>query len=107
MRAWKIYKVKDDAIIAPTTTLKCCFCLQELLLHDFRPLHRKKDQDDFYHCDIHMKCPKCSFFITFGVPITEEEYNNLASSNLHNKILIKYYEDEERIKKRLKIYNYW
>ena len=110
-RKWKIVETEKGAAIVPTFELKCPFCGTTLILHDFAAYHNKIH--NFYHVDIHMKCPNCSWWTTFGVPITKEEYEKLSKSPLNRKILrweltkILNNEDKEKIEERLRSWGYW
>ena len=110
MRYWKVVKSKKGAIILPVQPLICPFCGNEMIIHDFRAIYQKSF--NFYHCDIHMKCPNCSFWCIFGVPISKEEYEELVKSPLHGRVLkeelIKIYPKYgELLKERLKKLGYW
>lgn len=111
MREWKITETNKGTIIIPSRVLHCVFCGEPLLLHDF--ICSKNFSFDFYHCDVHLKCPNCNWFVTFGVPITEEEYNKLVKSPLHHRILkweivdLVKEKDKEKIEERLKSFGYW
>ena len=108
---WTLRNTDRGIIIEPNEDLYCPICREKLILHDFRVgQHGIKK---FYHCDVHMKCPKCSLWLTFGVPISEDEFNMLRSSQLHGKILtdelmfVLNEEDKEKIKERLDSWGYW
>lgn len=82
---WRVKDTKLGAVIIPEDLIKCPICGSILLLHDFRCYYHRGIE--LRHCDIHMKCPRCGFFATFGVPISEEEFRKLSSSPLHGKVL--------------------
>ena len=116
MSNWEVVKTKYGYIIKPKEIIYCPLDGTPLLLHDFRVSYEPVKK--FYHCDVHMKCPKCSIWLTFGVPIGRDEFEKLKSSSLHGKTIthevleyLKYVnlskEEEEEIKKRLKSWNYW
>lgn len=120
---WKV--IKNDVfgyIIVPSDDLAshliCPFCTSVLLYHQF--VCFKRTVYPKLHCDIHFKCPKCGYFVTFGVPIGEEEYRLLRSSPLHGKVLdgetaIKVTrlfigvpkKDEEEVMERMRRWGYW
>ena len=112
---WEIKKTSKGYVIVPREPLYCPFCGHMLVLHDFRCAISPQSSSGGYlfrHVDVHMKCPNCSFFVTFGIPISREDYEKLVSSPLHGRILIhelreiiseKYREIEERIKR----WGYW
>jgi len=113
MRHWKIVKHGVlGHIPAPIEPLKCPFCENNLILHDFRASWASQG---FYHVDVHMKCHKCDFWACFGVPITPEEHLKLNRSPVHGRVLtheitsIKdvYKFNEAEIKERLKRFGYW
>ncbi len=105
MRRWRIEKL-DDYIIMPTMDFKCPFCGHRLYLHAF---HASGPSYGFYHCDVHMKCPNCSGFFTFGVPISKDEFLLLSKSKYNHHIFSKditlLYGDE--VKDRLESWGYW
>lgn len=69
---WVINDVNGNAVILPSEPLYCPICGEELLLHDFRCYaHRYPDgQPELRHCDVHLKCPGCGLWLTFGVPVS-------------------------------------
>jgi len=108
---WKIDREKK--IIYPAKPLLCPFCQTQLILHDFSPLYTRRY--NFFHVDIHMKCPNCSFWVTFGVPVTEADYVLLMSSPYKGKVLkdellemnILNSKESDLIRKRLESIGYW
>ncbi len=104
---WKILENDGNAYIAPDSFPNCIFCGTQLVLHDFYA--RYSTLHDFYHCDVHLKCPSCSWYVTFGVPITREEFEKLSKSKYHGRIL----KDElldlgfDVVRKRLESWGYW
>ena len=109
-RKWEIVEINGEAVILPKFPLLCPFCSEEMILHDFSCY---KQANNFYHVDIHMKCPKCNFWCVFGVPISEEEFEKLRKSKYHRKILrweiAEIYGKEilEKIGKKLEKLGYW
>ena len=108
MRLWELREVEGDHIIAPTVDLRCPLCNEPLLLHDFRAYRASQG---FFHVDVHMKCPKCSLWLTFGVPIDREEFDKLRRSKYHDKILLwevlRLAPISEEVAKRLERWGYW
>ena len=107
-RLWKIIEYKGDYIIFPKINFYCPFCANELLIHDFCPYYNGV----FYYCDVHMKCINCSFWCTFGVRISEEEYRKLVNSKFKAKTLLHELKDlypphKDEIAERLKNWGYW
>ena len=111
---WKIIKFKDTLIPWPSEDLFCPFCGSKLWLHDF--FVRKYDSrgQRFYHVDVHMKCPECSFYATFGVPLSVEDYERLRTSSFEGRVLIneikELYRDEDdhvKLAERLRRWGYW
>jgi len=104
---------KEKKYIYPAKPLLCPFCKIPLILHDFSPLYTRRY--NFFHVDIHMKCPNCSFWATFGVPITEADYSVLMDSPYKGKVLkdellemqILTAEESALIRKRLEALGYW
>jgi len=102
-----------EKIIYPKTPLICPFCRTSLILHDFSPLYTRRY--NFFHVDIHMKCPNCSFWATFGVPISSADYELLMSSPYKGKVLkdelfkmqILTAEETVLIRKKLESLGYW
>jgi len=111
MRKWDIIFIDGHAVPVPKFDAKCPFCGTQLLLHDFRVYNQVAHK--FLHCDVHLKCPNCGFFLTFGIPISGEEYELLRKSKFHGRILkwelTEIYSDEEKewIKKKLEQWGYW
>lgn len=114
MRPWEIVKIDlgrgEDYIILPRDTFYCPVCGEPLLFHDY--LVGWNGQ--FYHADIHMKCPRCGLYLTFGVPIDKNEYDKLLHSRYLRKILtvevtrlLRNDHDLEKIKERLERWGYW
>ena len=106
MKPWTITKIGEHFIIKPDFEVKCPVCGHKAILHDFRASEHSTEH--FYHCDVHFKCINCSFFMTFGVPLSREEYEKLSNSKLNGKIL-KEAEllDLKEVEKRLKSWGYW
>ncbi len=107
-RPWVIDYIEGKAVFRPAREFICPFCGEVMYLHDFRAYRSTDLQGNyFYHCDVHLKCPRCSFWATFGVPISKEEYDKLLASKLNGKILIYQYKDDEKLSKRIKEWGYW
>ena len=113
-------EVNGDYVIVPVEPLYCPFCNHKMILHDFAPYeHRYPDgRPELRHVDVHMKCPACGFWCTFGVPVTKEELERLKRSRYAFKTLrwelddiyrnVSGYEKESQIvKERLKVLGYW
>jgi len=68
---------------------------------------------DFYFCNVMLKCPRCDWVATFGVPIDEGAYDKLRTSQLHGKLLtadlfeIFSEEDLEKIREKMEKWGYW
>ena len=110
MRFWKIEKLSGNLILIPSSPIYCPICGGKTILHDFRCSYSPTDR--IYHCDVHMKCLNCSFHLTFGVPVSYDEYVALTKSKHHGKILKLeltelYKEESEEIERRLKSWGYW
>jgi len=117
MRNWKIVETSLGHVILPTIDLRCPFCKEKLLLHRFVCFYQSSY--DFKHADVDMKCPNCEYFVKFGVPISEEEYEILTKSKLHRIVLNKKIileiaeiqqleqEQQKEIERRLKALGYW
>jgi len=108
---WKIVDTKHGKVILPEEPLLCPFCGTEMLLHDFKCV--RQVPGGFFHCDVHVKCPKCSFWATFGVPVTKEIHDELTKSPLHGKIIREELSSLvtgkvwDRVAERLKRWGYW
>ena len=108
---WVLKNTSKGVIITPDEDLYCPICREKLILHDFRVC--RAASKGFHHCDVHMKCPNCSLWITFGVPLSKDEFDILLSSPLHGRILIDellfILDDEykDKIKERLESWGYW
>jgi len=109
-RFWIIRDTEHGKVIVPKKPILCPICGEVMLLHDFACY---KHTSGFKHADIHVKCPYCSFWATFGVPISEEEFEELTKSPLHKQILkweLTNLVDEEvrgDLEARLKKWGYW
>ena len=111
-RKWVIQKVVEDAMILPKGDFKCPFCKVNLIIHQFTVAYYPKKS--FYHADVHMKCPKCGFFATFGVPLYKDEYEELLNSKHLGVVLtdeltqLDFDEGEKKLlEERLKDWGYW
>ncbi len=82
---WMILDTPHGAVPIPTTTLKCPLCGHKLVIHDFNPVYHPKE--GFQHCDVHVKCINCGLWLTFGIPLSKEEYDKLNESPLKIKTL--------------------
>ena len=82
---WEVRETKLGVAILPRQPLQCPICGGFLLLHDFRCYDERAH--GFRHIDIHMKCPECGFFATFGLPISKEDWERLRKSPLHGRVL--------------------
>ena len=107
---WKVKEINGDYIILPSEKLYCPICGGELIIHDITPFYQKSR--DFHHCDIHMKCINCGLHLTFGVPISEDDYNKLNKSKYVRRILKQelkeiYPEYNKELESRLKTWGYW
>ncbi len=110
---WEIVDTEKGVIIRPKQDFECPICHHELILHDFWV--GKDAKKNFHHVDVHMKCPHCSFYSTFGIAISKEQYEILKNSPLHATTLTDELtdivelseEDEKIIRKRLKELGYW
>lgn len=114
-RLWEVRSDKSgNHYIYPKETLYCPVCGEPLILHDFNAYeHRYHDgQPELRHVDVHLKCPRCGLWLTFGVPITKQELELLKKSKYNGKTLRWELEtispkDYEKIKDRLKRLGYW
>lgn len=110
---WKIVDTKKGAIILPSEIIKCYRCREPLFLHGFTAGKAAEGDRDFYFCNVMMKCPKCDWVATFGIPVSGEGYEKLSSSPLHGKLLsndlIEIFDDEDvrLIKEKLEKWGYW
>ena len=106
---WKIVEVNGDYVILPEHEVVCPVCGGEVLLHDFSCKYQASFS--FYHCDVHMKCLNCGFFMTFGVPVSREDYEKLTKSKYHAKILKwelrEIVRDFRKVEERLRRLGYW
>jgi len=102
---WIIREVNGNAIIEPTEDKECHFCKTKLILHDFYP----QKSYNFFHADVHLKCPECSWWVTFGVPISEADFNKLSRSKYAKKPLTHELLELglKQVEKRLKTFGYW
>lgn len=112
---WVVRDTPKGAVIVPEKALYCPFCGRRMLLHDFRAIHQRGyPGGEFWHADVHLKCPNCSFWATFGVPIGPEEYGRLSKSRLNGRLLrwdlveAGLLGDEgEEVRRRLEALGYW
>lgn len=116
MRFWKLVSVKGNVVPIPESPLYCMFCGEPMLLHSFSA---NRHVDGWHHLDISVKCPNCSWHVVFGVPISEEEYEEVKKSKYHMKVLrgelvkelkqiLKYYRvRDDKIPSRLRNWGYW
>ena len=116
MRPWQIVDTPKGKAIVPTVELECPFDGTPLLLHQFSVYSAELYR--FKHADVKMKCPKCGFFVTFGVPISDAEMKELRESPLHGKVITDEApeiakvqglsaEEEKEIADRLEKWGYW
>ena len=107
---WKVVEVEGGAIVVPEQELTCPICGYPLLMHDFRAARASQG---FYHVDVHMKCPNCSLWLTFGIPISEGDFEKLVNSPYNSKILTSEVlkvtpEDiKNEVAERLRKWGYW
>ena len=111
MRDWEILRTAHGALPYPKTPKYCAFDGEELIVHHFTAGQAARG---FLHVDVYMKCPKCGWFVTFGVPIDSEELRVLSSSPLRGKVLTdevlsvaKNHKLKSEIERRLKAFGYW
>lgn len=108
---WSIVETTQGYAIWPSPELlKCVKCGGKMVLHDFAA----RKSSNIYHCDVHLKCLECSYWETYGVPLSEEEYKILSSSPLNFRIALREElipilpESEAKIvAERLKKMGYW
>jgi hypothetical protein len=106
---WEVVKL-DDYIIRPVKQRMCPIRGYHLLLHDFRAWRAAQG---FHHVDVHMKCVNCGLYLTFGVPISEDDFKKLLNSRYNGKILTDKVleltpEDlREEVERRLRSWGYW
>lgn len=116
MNEWHI----KNGIPIPNTPKLCLFCGTRLVLHRFISIyaHPPNQKEYITHVDINLKCPKCSWWTLFGIPINQKELKIFQASEFHDKVLIddiieisELYEldtiNQTEIKKRLKDLGYW
>ena len=100
-----IWEISENGI-KPKRQLKCPICGDKLILHDFSVNYNSFNK--IYHADVHMKCVNCSFFATFGIPLSKEQFEMLRKSKLSGRILKEeVMNEDERIAERLKKLGYW
>jgi len=117
---WAIFELDGNLIILPVVRVLCNtlredgFCYGELLLHDFRCYrHRIPGQTDHVHCDVHLKCPRCGAYYTFGLAIPPEYLSKLQSSRFHGRTLrmelLDIYGDKlpREVVEKLRNWGYW
>ena len=93
----RIIEITKNGNIKPEV-IRCVYCGSNAYIHDYTA---GKAPMKGYKVDVHYKCANCSFFHTFGVPITEDEFKKIT-----NKWIFRH-EDKEEIKERLKKFGYW
>jgi len=112
---WGIFNKDGDLIILPFTKLLCPMiwydtpCLGEMLLHDFVCV---KDPDGKVHCDVHLKCTRCGYHVSFGLSIPEGMLHKIRSSKYHGKTLRYEIKDiygsiPKDVEQRLRDWSYW
>ena len=90
-RFFSIYELDGNLIILPVKPPICTAvygdepCFGEMLLHDFRCYYHPGV--NHYHCDVHLKCPKCGNFVFRGLAIPPELLGKLQASKYHGKTL--------------------
>lgn len=124
MDSWKIVETERGYVIIPVDDRIRCPHHGELLLpHDFYPHEYRAGGKQFCHVDVHLKCPICGFWATYGVAVSKEDYEKLRSSPLKNQpftdevveLMMRMRDegaelsekDVELIKERLKLLGYW
>ena len=107
----KMWKIKlEEPYIEPTkemkSKLKCIFCGENLVLRRVGvPIQRESGG---YAIDINYKCPKCDWFVTFGVSLSPELAEKLKKE-MNNQQYIPQEEwlQTEKVKERLESWGYW
>ena len=106
---WRIIDTKKGAVIIPAERINCYRCKETMYVHGFTVGATL----DFYFCNVMLKCPRCDWVATFGVPIDEGAYDKLRTSQLHGKLLtadlfeIFSEEDLEKIREKMEKWGYW
>ena len=107
----KMWIILDEKpYIKPTPEMKqklnCIFCGEKLILRRVG-IPRIRESGGFA-MDIAYKCPKCDWFVIFGVVIPEDKAKHLKKK-MQNKQYIP--EDiwlhSEKVKERLESWGYW
>ena len=105
MRLWEIKK--DDKWGAyPRFFLRCYFCGTELV-----PRHsvlHKVLKNKSHALDVSYKCPNCDWYVTFGIPITKEEFESIyRARNGYVYEPEEIWQNKEKVKSKLKALGYW
>jgi len=99
---WTLIVQDKTLIVEPPLELKCPFCQDIMILHHVGSVHEPGHYSGFA-IDLFYKCPTCSFFCVFGVPLTKEQANYLK--NYHHQKGLDY--NQYKLAERLKNLGYW
>ncbi|RLB80118.1 MAG: hypothetical protein DRH17_12520 [Deltaproteobacteria bacterium] len=116
---WAVYIVNGEAVPLPKKKLLCTtvtedgWCTGEMILHDFRCYKHTTMKPELVHVDIHVKCPKCGYWRTYGLAVPEKIAGMLARSKYHNRVLRDELPEiyggkiDKQVVKRIKAWGYW
>jgi len=116
---WAVYIINGEAIPLPKKKLLCTslteegFCYGEMLIHDFRCYKHIYVKPAHIHVDVHVKCPKCGYWRTYGLAVPEKIAALLSKSKYHGKVLrselAEIYGEkiDRKVIERIKSWGYW
>lgn len=90
----KVIDIKNDKI-----SLLCPFCGSGMQPHNIGKLHKPLAG---FAIDFAFKCPNCSFYATFGVPLPPEKAEKIKKYERQAII-----PEKEIIEERLRSWGYW
>lgn len=83
---WVFEELEGVGTVPVCRELYCLICGKEMLLYYFRT-YRITEPELSYYAEIQAKCPACGLYLSFGLPITREEYLKLKKSNWHGRTI--------------------
>ena len=75
-KVWNLEPMEGGNPPSPSTRIICPVCKSDRVYFKECNFHKHFDQ---YRLDIHLKCGNCSYVMTFGVHVSEDEFNRLRA----------------------------